>query len=102
MVKYLENPSEYNDLIKSDELVVVDFYADWCGPCKMMGPVLDEISKEKDVTIIKVNVDEFQDLSREHGIMSIPTLFLYHNGEVIKKNAGYVPKQLLEKWISVN
>lgn len=102
MIKYLDKSANYDELVKSDDLVVVDFYADWCGPCKMMSPVLEELSKEKDITILKVNVDEFQELSQNFGIMSIPTLFLYKDGEVIKKNAGYVPKQLLEKWVNVD
>lgn len=102
MIKYLEKSADFDQLTKSADVVVVDFYADWCGPCKMMNPVLEELSKEKDITIIKVNVDQFQDIAREYGIMSIPTLFLYHKGEIIKKNAGYVPKQLLEKWVNID
>ena len=99
----IQSTNEYDALLKDNQSVFVDFYADWCGPCKMVGPLVEELSKEyTDIKFVKVNVDNTPDIAQRYGIMSIPTLFLYHNGEVIKKNAGYVPKQLLEKWISVN
>ena len=79
MVKYLENESEFDELIKGR--VLVDFYADWCGPCKRLMPILEDI---KDIDILKVNVDSFGDLSRSFGIMSIPTLILFDNKKEIK------------------
>lgn len=83
--------------------VLVDFYADWCGPCKMLGPILEEFAKENEnVKVVKVNVDEHEDLSREFGVMSIPTLVLFENGTLVKKNVGFVPKELLEEWIKTN
>lgn len=83
--------------------VLVDFYADWCGPCKMLGPILEEFAKENEnVKVVKVNVDEHEDLSREFGVMSIPTLVLFENGTLVKKNVGFVPKQLLEEWVKTN
>ena len=81
MVKYLENESEFDELIKGR--VLVDFYADWCGPCKRLMPILEDI---KDIDILKVNVDSFGDLSRSFGIMSIPTLILFDNKKEIKKS----------------
>lgn len=83
--------------------VLVDFYADWCGPCKMLGPILEGFAKENEnVKVVKVNVDEHEDLSREFGVMSIPTLVLFENGTLVKKNVGFVPKELLEEWIKTN
>ena len=88
MVKYLENESEFDELIKGR--VLVDFYADWCGPCKRLMPILDDI---KDIDILKVNVDSFGDLSRSFGIMSIPTLILFDNKKEIKKSIGFKTKE---------
>ena len=88
MVKYLENESEFDELIKGR--VLVDFYADWCGPCKRLMPILEDI---KDIDILKVNVDSFGDLSRGFGIMSIPTLILFDGGKEIKKSIGFKTKE---------
>ena len=78
--------------------VLVDFFANWCGPCKMLIPVLEELSSK--YNIVKVNVDEFEELAREYGIMSIPTLYLFKNGEVIAKTIGYKDKEEIESWIT--
>ncbi len=88
MVKYLENESEFDELIKGR--VLVDFYADWCGPCKRLMPILEDI---KDIDILKVNVDSFGDLSRNFGIMSIPTLILFDNKKEIKKSIGFKTRE---------
>lgn len=88
MVKYLENESEFDELIKGR--VLVDFYADWCGPCKRLMPILEDI---KDIDILKVNVDSFGNLSRSFGIMSIPTLILFDNKKEIKKSIGFKTKE---------
>lgn len=96
------NESNFNELINSD-LVLVDFFATWCGPCKMLGPVLENLANEnKSVKIVKVDVDEARDLARNYGIMSVPTLLLFKNGKELSKTAGYMPKELLEKWIEEN
>ncbi|MEG1495283.1 MAG: thioredoxin [Bacilli bacterium] len=98
MLTILKN-EDFKEEIKTGK-VLVDFYAEWCGPCKMMGPILEELSKSNlDFKIIKVNVDEHQALAQEYGVMSIPTLILFDNGIIIKKNVGFVPKELLETWI---
>lgn len=90
----------FDELINED-LVVVDFYADWCGPCKMMHPVLDEIKMEK-IKVVKVNVDENEELARKYGIMSIPTLLLFKNGKLISTKNGFTPLPLLKNWINEN
>lgn len=83
-------------------LVLVDFYAVWCGPCKMMHPVIEELSNNSDIKIIKVDVDKHEELARKYAVMSIPTLVLFKNGEVIEKNIGFTPKDILESWVENN
>ena len=87
--------NNFNDIIK--EKVLVDFYANWCGPCKMLSPVLEKVSDE--VKILKVNVDEYQDLAREHKVMSIPCLILFDNQKEIKRNIGFIPENKLREFI---
>lgn len=79
------------------EKVLVDFYADWCGPCKMLGPVLEKVSDE--IRVLKVNVDENQDLARKYGVMSIPCVILFDKGSEIKRNVGFVPEGKLREFI---
>lgn len=86
-----------------DELVLVDFFATWCGPCKMLGPVLEEMSSERsDVKIVKIDVDENPNLSKRFAIMSVPTLILFKNGIPVSTQHGFMPKPLLEEWIKRN
>lgn len=89
--------SEKFNEIRNDGKLVVDFFADWCGPCKMLSPVLEEVSKDyKDITFVKVNVDDNEELAGEFGIMSIPCVFMLENGEVKNKFLGYIGKEAVE------
>ena len=90
------------DVIGSDVPVVVDFWAEWCGPCRMTGPSLEEIAKELDgkVKIVKLNVDENPQVSQTFGIRSIPALLLFKNGKVSAQKVGAAPKGELKRWIS--
>lgn len=87
------NQENFNELISSGK-VLVDFYANWCGPCKMIGPILEEIDSERnDINIVKVDVDNNSDLATKYGIMSIPTIILFENGVEINKHIGFLPKE---------
>lgn len=83
----------YYDVKNSEKTVLLDFYADWCGPCRMVSPIVDEIAEENpDILVGKINVDEQQELAAAFGVMSIPTLVVLRNGEVVTKSTGAKPK----------
>jgi thioredoxin 1 len=84
-------------VVNSSKPVLVDFYADWCGPCKMIAPILEEVAKElgEDATIAKLNVDENTETSRKHMVMSIPTMLVFKNGKVVEKVVGLRPANAL-------
>ena len=98
MIKHLENANEFEKEVQG-ELVIVDFYADWCGPCQMLAPVLEELDKEGGVDIVKINVDEIPDLARQFRVMSIPTLMLFKDGKFVKKDLGYMPIEALREFV---
>ena len=98
MIKHLTNSNEFEQEIQG-LVVVVDFYADWCGPCQMLAPVLEQLEKETSIKIVKINVDETPDIARAFRIMSIPTLMLFKDGKLVKKELGYMPIERLREFI---
>ena len=96
MVKHISSKAEFEENIK-DGIVLVDFFATWCGPCKMLSPVLEEVSNEQNLLVLKIDVDEVSDLARMFGIQAIPTLILFKNGQNVATKMGYQNKnQLLD------
>ncbi|WP_075997712.1 thioredoxin [Salaquimonas pukyongi] len=97
----VDNSNFQTEVMESDVPTVVDFWAEWCGPCKMIGPSLEELSDEMagDVKITKLNIDENPDLAAQFGVRSIPTLLLFKNGEPAGMQVGAKPKSALADWI---
>jgi thioredoxin 1 len=95
-----DNSNFEEKAIKADKVVMVDFWAEWCGPCRMVGPIVEELANEyggKEAIIGKVNVDENPEISMRFGIRNIPTILFLKNGEVVDKQVGAVPKHQLEE-----
>ena len=91
------------EVLSSSKPVLIDFNANWCGPCRMLGPILEEISNETDdVKIVSVNIDNEEDLARQYGVMSIPCLVLIENGQEKRRNVGLMPKDDVKRFIGVN
>ncbi len=93
------NESNFTDMTGKG-LVLVDFFATWCGPCKMLSPVLEDLASDRDsIDIVKVDIDESMNLARQYGIMSVPTLVLMKDGKILAKTSGFQPKDSIQRWI---
>lgn len=101
MLKHI-NKNEFElEVLKDEKIVVVDFFAQWCGPCKMLSPVLEEVQEEmKNIKIVKVDIDENPETAAEHGVTNIPTVKIFKNGKEITTRVGFLPKQQLIDMIS--
>ena len=90
-----------NDVLTSSKLTLVDFWAEWCGPCKQIGPILEEIAEEKKdiLKVVKLNIDENPLTPQKYGVRGIPTLMLFKNGKLIDTQVGSIPKSSLNEWI---
>ena len=96
---YLKEEKEFDELTK-EGLVLVDFYADWCGPCQMLSPILEELSKKNEnLKIVKINVDEFQQLAVQNKVLSIPAIKIYKDGKLVNQAVGYQELEDLEALI---
>ena len=88
------------EVLQAGQTVLVDFYADWCGPCKMMAPVVEELAgEETDVKVCKINIDDEMAIAQRYGVMSIPTFIAFRNGEVAGKQVGAMPKSKLQELV---
>ena len=103
MAKVATN-TNFQELLQDNKLVVVDFWATWCGPCRMLSPILDEVEAEMadKITVVKVNVDDADQIAMQYRIMSIPTLLFFKNGQVVDKTVGAMPKNTLVDKINSN
>ena len=99
--KAISDASFHDDVISADKPVLVDFWAEWCGPCKMIGPALEEISDELDgkVVIAKLNIDDHPNAPAKYGVRGIPTMILFKNGEIAETKVGAAPKSALKGWL---
>ncbi len=98
MLKKIEKEDFEKEVLKNSKMVVVDFFATWCGPCQMLMPVLEEISKERDdFDIIEIDVDKAQDLAMQYDIEAVPTMIIFKNGTAIDRISGYYAKDELEE-----
>ena len=96
--------TNFNELLQDSKLVIVDFWATWCGPCRMLSPILDLVEEEMpdQITVVKVNVDDADEIAAQYRIMSIPTLLFVKNGEIVDKTVGAMPKPALLEKIKAN
>jgi thioredoxin 1 len=103
MAKVATN-TNFDELLQDSKLVIVDFWAVWCGPCRMISPILDELEEEmaQEITVVKVNVDDADEIAARYRIMNIPTLLFVKNGQVVDKTVGAMPKNALADRIKQN
>ena len=98
------NTSQFRGSVEENQgVVVVDFFATWCGPCKMLAPVLEEVASDRDeLKVVKMDIDENMELAKTYGVMSVPTLMLFKDGNMISKKIGFMPKELITSWVEEN
>ena len=103
MAKVATN-NNFTELLQDSKLVIVDFWATWCGPCRMLSPILDEVEEEMSdkISVVKVNVDDADEIAMRYRIMSIPTLLFFKNGQLVDKSVGAMPKSALVEKINAN
>ena len=96
---HVEGPEHYRELVQSHDVALVDFYADWCGPCKMIEPAVEQLAAETDAAVLKVDIDAHQGLARDMQVQGVPTLYVYSDGEVAERVVGVKEKHQLRSMI---
>ena len=96
----IKDSAEHIKVINDNKSVVLDFWAPWCGPCKALGPILEQVAGETEITVAKVNTDTDSQNAARLGVRGIPALFLFHNGSLVANQAGMVPKPALMNWLN--
>lgn len=103
MVIKVNSENFETEVLKSEKTVLIDFYADWCGPCKMLSPIVEQVASENNnIKVVKINIDDEQDLAVNYGIMSIPTLVVIKNGQEVDRAVGVIPKSEVKELIKNN
>lgn len=101
MIKYIDEKNFKTEVLDSKNAILVDFFATWCGPCQMLSPVLEELSRSRaEVVIAKVDIDRNMSIAKNYGIQVVPTLLLFKNGKVVNKTEGYMDKNELSDFIN--
>ena len=101
MIHHIENNQINKEVMENEGLIIIDFFAEWCGPCQMLAPVLSEIDKEyEEINIYKVNVDENQETTMRYGINSVPTMIFFKNGEEVERTVGLISKSELNEIVN--
>ena len=99
MIKHLEKEADFEQEVAQGK-VLVDFYADWCGPCQMLSPVIEQLERETGMKVIKIDVDSLPGIARQFRVMAIPTLLLFENGKMVKRETAYMPIEHLRRFVS--
>ena len=100
MIEHINDPKQFNEFIQEGK-VLIDFFATWCGPCKMLSPVIEQVANEHpELKVVKVDVDEAPAIAAKYGIQAIPTLFLLKDGKTVANSMGYINKNQLENFIN--
>ena len=98
MVKEVNGLNELDVLVKNNNKVLIDLYATWCGPCRMLSPIVDKVSEDcNDVLVLKTDIDENPDIANEFGVEAIPTLLIFENGKLKNKNVGFIPEAKIKE-----
>jgi len=104
VLKHIKSVEEYEEMKKEDKLMVIDFWAPWCGPCKMLGPIFEEVSKdyEEKIDFVKIDVDEVPDVATQFSVMSIPALFIVKGDEILDQSMGAMSKDQLKEFVDAH